>query len=112
MKVLWWTAVLGWGVVATGLWRGLGGQARTAAVSAHALSLGGVFLLGTMLGYGMLNTMITAASGWWALALVTGLRPKLLVDPSRGGLWRLAAWLPLWWAVSLTWSWAIEVKGP
>jgi hypothetical protein len=80
MNLLWWASVLGWGVVAAGLWRGLRGQARTAAVAAHALSLGGVFLLGTMLGYGALITVISATSGWWALALVTGLRPERLVD--------------------------------
>jgi hypothetical protein len=112
MRVLWWAAVLGWGVVAGGLWRGLRGQARSAAVIAHALSLGGVLLLGTMLGYGLLITVICATSGWWALALVTGLRPERLVDPPRGGLLRLAAWLLVWSAVSLAWSWAIEVKGP
>ncbi|MGI8336302.1 hypothetical protein ACRYCC_40705 [Actinomadura scrupuli] len=112
MTILWAAAVLGWGVVAAGLWRGLRGRARSAAVMAHALSLGGVFLLGTMLGYGMLLTVISATAGWWALALVTGLRPELLVDPPRGGLLRLAAWLPLWAAVDLTCSWAIGVKGP
>ncbi|MCW2886060.1 MAG: hypothetical protein QOE54_4717 [Streptosporangiaceae bacterium] len=112
MTILWSAAVLGWGVVAAGLWRGLHGPARSAAVMAHALSLGGVFLLGTMLGYGMLVTVISATAGWWALALVTGLRPERLVDPARGGLLRLAVWLALWPAAGLAGSWAIGVKGP
>jgi hypothetical protein len=112
MTILWCTAALGWGAVAAGLWRGLRGQARSAAVMAHALSLGGVLLVGTMLGYGLLITVISATSGWWALTLVTGLRPELMVDPPRAGTVRLAVWLVLWQMLSLTGSWAIGVRGP
>jgi hypothetical protein len=111
MTILWWAAVLGWGVVTAGLWRGLRGRAREAALYAHALSLGGVFLLGTVLGYGLLITVISATCGWWTLALVTGLRPELLVDPQRGGPARLAVWLVVWLAVSQACGWAIAVKG-
>jgi hypothetical protein len=111
MLVLLWAAVLGWGVVAAGLRRGLRGRARQAALYAHALSLGGVFLLGTVLGYGLLITVISATCGWWTLALVTGLRPELLVDPRRHGPARLALWLAMWLAVSQACGWAIVAKG-
>jgi hypothetical protein len=96
-----WAALAGWAVVAAGLWRGLRGRARKASISAHTLTLGGIVLRSTVLGYGLLETVIVAAAGWWALAAVTGLRPERLVDPDGGGLTRLGMWAAMTAALGL-----------
>lgn len=47
------------------------------------------------LGFGFLYTLIALGAQWWALALVTRLRPERLVDPASGGPANLTAWLAL-----------------
>jgi hypothetical protein len=97
LAALWITAGCGWGVVAAGLWRGLSGHSRRAALIVHVLTPGGIVLRSTLVGYGLLPALITATACWWALAAVTGLRPERLVDPSDG---RIAALLPAWLALA------------
>ncbi|MFG2003591.1 hypothetical protein ACGFNU_30960 [Spirillospora sp. NPDC048911] len=91
--VVWIAAVIGWGVVAGGLGRGLSGYPRRLALLAHVLTLPGVVLFPSILGFGFLYASIAAAAEWWALILVTRGRPERLV--LRGDLRGLAAWLAL-----------------
>ncbi|MBC6462248.1 hypothetical protein [Actinomadura sp. HBU206391] len=92
---LWCAALAGWGMVASGIWRGLTGQARRASLFAHVLTLGGITATSMLFGYGLLQTTIAATAGWWALVAVTGARPERLLDPEGRGLVRLAAWSSL-----------------
>lgn len=96
VPTLWIAAGAGWGVIAAGLWRGLSGQTRRAAMLAHVLTPGGIVLRSSLVGYGLLPALITVTAGWWALAAVTGLRPERIIDPAdAGAAVRLAAWFAL-----------------
>ncbi|GLW65458.1 hypothetical protein Arub01_37020 [Actinomadura rubrobrunea] len=90
---MWLAAAAGWGVIAVGLRRGLSGTARRAALLAHAMTLPGLVLGASLVGFGSLHATVAVAAEWWALAAVTGLRPERLTQ--RGALPRLAAWLVL-----------------
>ncbi|WP_242614533.1 hypothetical protein [Actinomadura roseirufa] len=87
---VWVLCLTGWGVVLAGIRRGLRGPSRGPALFAHTLTPAGVVLLFTHLGLGSLYGTIAVTAEWWALALVTGLRPERLLD--TGGLGRGAAW--------------------
>lgn len=91
--LLWLAAATGWSVICAGLWFGLAGQSRKAALVAHGLSLGGVVLPSTVLGFGLLPAVAAASSWWWSLAAVTAFRPERLIDPQGGALPRLTLWL-------------------
>jgi hypothetical protein len=95
LTALWTLAAAGWLLVAVGLGRGPAETARTAALTAHALTPFGALLVNAILGYGLLFTTIALTAEWWALLLATSGRPRRLTDPARGGLARLAAWLAL-----------------
>ncbi|WP_242905281.1 hypothetical protein [Actinomadura terrae] len=88
--IVWAMCVLGWGAVYVGLRRGLHGLSRGPALFAHALTPASVVLLCSLIGFGSLQSLIVLAAEWWALLLVTGLRPERLV--ATGGLGRLASW--------------------
>jgi hypothetical protein len=90
---VWIVAAAGWGAVAGGLRRGLSGYTRRLALLAHVLTLPGVVLFPSVLGFGFLYVSIAVAAEWWALILVTRGRPERLV--LRGDLRWLAAWLTL-----------------
>jgi hypothetical protein len=97
LATLWISACCGWGLITAGLWRGLSGRTRRAALIVHVLTPGGIVLRSTLVGYGLLPALITATACWWALAAVTGLRPERLVDPPDG---RFAVLLPAWLALT------------
>lgn len=80
-------------MVCAGLWRGLTGLSRKAALTAHGLTLAAVPALGSVLGFGLLHVIIASTALWWSLLTVTGFRPERLVDPAGGALSRLVAWL-------------------
>lgn len=88
--VIWIMCALGWGVTLAGLRRGLRGPARGPALFAHTLTPAGIVLTFALAGFGSLYATIALTAEWWALALVTGLRPERLL--ATGGLGRLAAW--------------------
>ncbi|SEG55943.1 hypothetical protein SAMN04489712_106272 [Thermomonospora echinospora] len=83
----------GWLLAAAGLGRGPAETARTAALTAHALTPFGALLVNAILGYGLLYTLIALTAEWWALSLATLGRPRRLTDPASGGLTWLVAWL-------------------
>jgi hypothetical protein len=95
VTALWSAALTGWLLVLAGLWRGLPGRARGACVLAHVLTLGAIVLRSMFFGYGLLDTVIAATAGWWALAVVTGGRPERLLDAEQGRLVRLGVWCAL-----------------
>lgn len=103
LPVLWALAVAGWLTVAAGLARGLTGTARTASLTAHALTPFGVLFTASLLGFGALYAVIAMTAQWWALVLVTLLRPERLADPPGDGTLRLAAWL----ATTAALAWAL-----
>ncbi|MFD0687755.1 hypothetical protein [Actinomadura fibrosa] len=98
--VVWTLCAMGWGVVLAGLRRGVRGPARGPSLFAHAATPAGVVLLCSLIGFGSLYAVIALTAEWWALALVTRLRPERLLV--TGGLGRLAAWAVLTAAATLT----------
>jgi hypothetical protein len=92
VSALWLLALAGWGVVASRLWRGLPARSRGASMSAHVLTLGGIMARSSLLGYGLLDAVVVATAGWWALLVVTRARPERLLDPERGASPLLLAW--------------------
>ncbi|WP_243725584.1 hypothetical protein [Actinomadura rubrisoli] len=87
---VWILCATGWGVILAGLRRGLHGPSRGPALFAHTVTPAAVVLTFSLVGFGSLYAMIALTAEWWALALVTGLRPERLL--ATGGLRRLAAW--------------------
>ncbi|WP_254716498.1 hypothetical protein [Actinomadura sp. WMMB 499] len=83
----------GWIAVLAGLRRGVHGLARGPSLFAHTATPAAVVLLCALVGHGNLYATCWLTAQWWALAIVTGLRPERLV--TSGGLGRLAAWLAL-----------------
>ncbi|WP_231334195.1 hypothetical protein [Actinomadura graeca] len=96
---VWVLCVLGWAAVLAGLRRGLRGPSRGPALFAHTLTPAAVVLLFSLVGFGSLYASIALAAEWWALILVTGLRPERLL--ATGGLGRLAAWAAVTAAATL-----------
>lgn len=93
LQALWLGTGLAWAVIAVLLARGLDGRARVAALGVHGLTPVAILLISAQLGLGLLYAIIALAAEWWALALVTRLRPERLADPGRNGLAMLAGWL-------------------
>lgn len=104
---LWAFVLVGWVAVVVTLRRGLTGDTRDAAVTAHAVTLVLMLLRGTVLGYGLLPMMIVAGSLWWTLLLVSGFRPERLVAPPAGARVRLAVWLSAAGAAAAAGHWLI-----
>jgi hypothetical protein len=93
VPALWLLAAAGWVLIALGLHRGLTGFRRRVALIAHVMTAPGVVLGCATLGFGSLYATIALAAEWWALIMITGLRPeRLLVS---GSLPRLAGWSAL-----------------
>jgi hypothetical protein len=92
-SALWLLALTGWCVVAFGLWRGLPPRTRGPSMAAHVLTFGGIMGRSSLLGYGLLDTVIVATAGWWALLAVTRARPERLLDPERAAPALLSAWV-------------------
>ncbi|MEW2358753.1 hypothetical protein [Spirillospora sp. NPDC029432] len=90
LLALWLLAVTGWLAVTLGLARAPAGFARRTALLAHLMTGPGVVLFCAVTGFGSLHGTIALAAEWWALILVTGLRPGRLL--ATGTLPRLAAW--------------------
>ncbi|MFB4318505.1 hypothetical protein [Actinomadura sp. 21ATH] len=88
--VLWLLAGTGWLAVTLGLARAPAGFARRTALAAHLMTAPGLVLFCATTGFGALHGTIALAAEWWALVLVTGFRPRRLLD--GGTLPRLAAW--------------------
>ncbi|MBT2208671.1 hypothetical protein KLI87_11200 [Actinomadura sp. NEAU-AAG7] len=88
--IVWVMCALGWGAVYLALRRGLRGPSRGPALFTHTLTPASTILLCSLVGFGSLQSVIVLTAEWWALLLVTGLRPERLV--AAGGLGRLAAW--------------------
>ncbi|WP_119727583.1 hypothetical protein [Thermomonospora amylolytica] len=103
LPTLWILAATGWLLMAIGLARAPADTARTAALTAHALTPIGVLLVSAALGYGSLFALLALAAEWWAAMLVTLGRPWRLADPARHGAAgpvRLAAWLAAFGALA------------
>ncbi|MFD0905016.1 hypothetical protein [Actinomadura sediminis] len=90
---LWALCGAGWVAVLAGLRRGVHGPARGPSLFAHTATPAAVVLLCAHVGHGNLYATIWLAAQWWALAIVTGLRPERLV--TSGGPRRLGGWLAL-----------------
>ncbi|MQY06406.1 hypothetical protein [Actinomadura macrotermitis] len=90
---VWLLSAAGWGAVLAGLRRGLRGRGRAPALFLHAITPPTQILAFATVGFGSLHAAIALGAEWWALLLVTGLRPERLVQD--GGLRRCAAWLVL-----------------
>ncbi|WP_262402161.1 hypothetical protein [Actinomadura sp. CNU-125] len=90
---LWALCGAGWIAVLAGLRRGVRGPARGPSLFAHTLTPAAVVLLCAHVGHGNLYATIWLAAQWWALMIVTGLRPERLA--ATGGPGRLGAWLAL-----------------
>lgn len=80
----------GWAVILAGLRRGLPGRTRGPALFAHAITPASLIFAFMILGFGSLYATIALAAEYWALILVTRLRPERLLD--SGGLALLAVW--------------------
>ncbi|MBE1530334.1 hypothetical protein [Actinomadura algeriensis] len=90
---LWALCGAGWIAVLAGLRRGVHGPPRGPSLFAHTVTPAAVVLLCAHLGHGSLYATIWLAAQWWALMIVTGLRPERLT--ATGGLRRLGAWLAI-----------------
>ncbi|WP_243718409.1 hypothetical protein [Actinomadura sp. 7K534] len=99
MSALWLLCFAGWAAVLAALRRGVRGPARGPVLFAHTATPAGVVLLFSLIGFGSLYATILLTAEWWALLLVTGLRPERLL--STGGLGRLAAWATVTGAATL-----------
>ncbi|WP_308287122.1 hypothetical protein [Actinomadura parmotrematis] len=95
---VWLAVALGWGAVLAGMRRGLHGRARGPALLLHGITPWLLLLGFATLGYGSLYAMIALAAEWWALLLVTRLRPERLLD---GGARLAALWLAIAAAATL-----------
>lgn len=93
LDALWLGTALGWALIAARLSVGLTGRARRAALAVHGLTPLAILLGCALIGLGSLYATIVLAAQWWALALVTRLRPERLTDPAGNGLGMLAGWL-------------------